>query len=98
MRNGKTGALLRSDIKFTDKGADINITKTMSETTGHGVVVNQPKTKAGQRIVIVDNTTAQTLKHWHNIQQQAQMASDIRSNVVFTNQQLVKRISANQPR
>ncbi|GAK31698.1 phage integrase family protein, partial [Weissella oryzae SG25] len=98
MRMSEARALLWSDIEFNDAGANISITKTLSRSIESKVIINEPKTKAGKRIVIVDKKTAQTLKQWHNIQQQAFMKAGVRSDIVFTNRRLNNYITSNQPR
>ena len=97
MRMSEARALLWSDIEFNDTGASINVNKTLSRGLQGEPVVNQPKNKAGQRIVIVDAITAQILKQWHNIQQQAFMASGVRSDIVFTSKDLLSHTSSVTP-
>lgn len=98
MRMSEARALQWSDIEFTDTGANITISKTLSRPLKSQAVINEPKTKAGNRTVIVDSKTAQTLKQWHNIQQQAFMKAGVRSDIVFTNHHLNGYLSSNQPR
>ncbi|TYC49123.1 site-specific integrase [Weissella muntiaci] len=98
MRMSEARALLWSDIEFTDAGANISVNKTLSRSIDSEVIINEPKTKAGKRTVIVDKITAQTLKQWHNIQQQAFMKAGVRSDVVFTNRRLNNYLTSNQPR
>ena len=63
MRNGEVRALTWSDIHLEVNEPHIIVSKTTSETTGHGVVINPPKTKAGNRKVMLDEKTAGILRH-----------------------------------
>ena len=99
MRNGEVRALEWSDIHLDGNEPHIIVSKTTSETTGHGVVINPPKTKAGNRKVMLDKKTAGILRHWRAIQGQQMMKRGISANgIVWTNQRLDNRISGNQPR
>ena len=98
MRNGEARALTWSDMHLDGDEPFIGVNKTMSDNTGHGVVINPPKTKAGSRKVMIDAETANILKRWRAIQGQALMRRGLPSNVVWTNQRLSGRISSNQPR
>lgn len=99
MRNGEVRALEWSDIHLEDNEPHIIVSKTTSETTGHGVVINPPKTKAGNRKVMLDEKTAGILRHWRATQGQQMMKRGISANgIVWTNQRLDNRISGNQPR
>lgn len=98
MRNGEARALTWSDMHLDGDEPFIGVNKTMSDNTGHGVVINPPKTKAGSRKVMIDAETANILKRWRAIQGRALMRRGSPSNVVWTNQRLSGRISSNQPR
>ena len=97
MRMSEARALLWSDIEFTDEGANINVNKTLSRGLQGEMVVNDPKTKSSNRIVITDQITAQILKQWHNIQRQALMKAGIRSDIVFTSKDLSSYTPYSQP-
>lgn len=97
MRMSEARALLWSDIEFTDEGANINVNKTLSRGLQGEMVVNDPKTKSSNRIVITDQITAQILKQWHNIQRQAFMKAGIRSDIVFTSKDLSSYTPYSQP-
>lgn len=99
MRNGEARALEWPDIHLEGPEPYIMVNKTMSETTGHGVVINPPKTKAGNRKVMLDIKTASILKHWRAIQGQQLMKQGKSSNgIVWTNKKLDKRIVGHLPR
>ncbi|WP_386084912.1 tyrosine-type recombinase/integrase [Weissella cibaria] len=98
MRNGEVRALEWSDIHLEGSDPCIDVNKTMSDVTGKGVVVNAPKTKAGNRTVKLDQITTQVLRRWRVIQGKRLMSRGLPSNVVWTNQRLSGRISSNQPR
>ncbi|TYC50238.1 site-specific integrase [Weissella muntiaci] len=98
MRSGEATVLLWSDIEFTDSGTNITISKTLSRYRGQNFSINPPKTEAGKRVVMVDEITARTLKTWRNIQQQAFMASGVRSDIVFTSKDLVSYTTHSLPR
>lgn len=98
MRNGEARALQWDDIHLEGNEPYIDVNKTMSDVTGKGVVVNAPKTKAGNRTVKLDPITTQVLRRWRAIQGQRLMRRGLSPNVVWTNQRLTNRISSNQPR
>ena len=98
MRNGEARALQWDDIHLDGNEPYIDVNKTMSDVTGKGVVVNAPKTKAGNRTVKLDPITTQALRRWRAIQGQRLMRRGLAPNVVWTNQRLTNRISSNQPR
>lgn len=98
MRNGEARALQWDDIHLDGNEPYIDVNKTMSDVTGKGVVVNAPKTKAGNRTVKLDPITTQALRRWRAIQGQRLMHRGLAPNVVWTNQRLTNRISSNQPR
>ncbi|MGY4736126.1 tyrosine-type recombinase/integrase [Weissella cibaria] len=98
MRNGEARALEWSDVHLDGPEPYIDVNKTMSDVTGKGVVINAPKTKAGNRTVKLDPITTQVLRRWRVIQGQRLMRRGLPSNVVWTNQRLSGRISSNQPR
>ncbi|KIU22004.1 Site-specific recombinase XerC [Weissella cibaria] len=103
MRNGEVRALEWSDIHLEGSDPCIDVNKTMSDVTGKGVVVNAPKTKAGNRTVKLDQITTQVLRRWRVIQGKRLMSRGLPSNVVWTNQRLlavlvlINRVSGSYP-
>lgn len=98
MRNGELRAITWSDIHLDSARPYIDVNKTMSEVTGHGIVIDKPKTDAGIRTVYIDDKTRQLLIRWRAVQGQRLMRRGMPADVVWTNQRLSGRISSNQPR
>ncbi|MBP2058947.1 integrase [Lactobacillus colini] len=68
MRVGELLALNWSDVSFEDK--TISISKTISVGEHNKLLINDPKTYSGNRIIGIDNTLERVLKDWRKKQRE----------------------------
>ncbi|EAF6236009.1 site-specific integrase [Listeria monocytogenes] len=66
LRKGEALALIWNDINFSEKTLSIN--KTIARGDGKKLYTSSTKTKAGKRVISLDNQTLSVLKDWRNIQ------------------------------
>ncbi|WP_125571792.1 tyrosine-type recombinase/integrase [Lacticaseibacillus songhuajiangensis] len=62
LRRGEACALTWGDISFSDNTIDVN--KTASRGNKGRIIINPPKTKAGNRTLAMDAPTMRILNHW----------------------------------
>ncbi|MDK7187510.1 tyrosine-type recombinase/integrase [Facklamia hominis] len=93
MRKGEALALTWNDIHFKDGTLTIN--KTLSHGIGNRLIINSPKTEAGNRTISVDAGTIQILKEWKATQAKLMLQHGF--NTMKPNQLLFSKYSTNEP-
>lgn len=92
LRIGEAQALLwEKDINFTDK--TLSVSKSMYYKNADEFYIKEPKTKAGNRVMALDDTTIQYLLEWREIQRKNVLSKYVLSyNGLPTNKSTARHI------
>lgn len=92
LRIGEAQALLwEKDINFTDK--TLSVSKSMYYKNADEFYIKEPKTKAGNRVIALDDTTIQYLLEWQEVQQKNILSKYVLSyNGLPTNKSTARHI------
>ena len=92
LRIGEAQALLwEKDINFTDK--TLSVSKSMYYKNADEFYIKEPKTKAGNRVIALDNTTIQYLLEWREMQRKNVLSKYVLSyNGLPTNKSTARHI------
>ena len=82
MRIGEIRALTWDDMHLETSEPYVSVDKTLSYDVDDGVVINPPKTKAGKRKVLINQTARNLLIRWH-VEQSKHLGGTLQ--IVFTN-------------
>lgn len=88
LRKGEALALEWSDIDFGKMSIDVH--KTVTRGKNNRLIVNQPKTSAGNRIIMIDNDLADALRDYKKSDSKIVQLNQCSSALVFSkNQELI---------
>lgn len=92
LRIGEAQALLwEKDINFTDK--TLSVSKSMYYKNADEFYIKEPKTKAGNRVIALDDTTIQYLLEWREMQRKNVLSKYVLSyNGLPTNKSTARHI------
>lgn len=92
LRIGEAQALLwEKDINFTDK--TLSVSKSMYYKNADEFYIKEPKTKAGNRVIALDDTTIQYLLEWREVQRKNVLSKYVLSyNGLPTNKSTARHI------
>ena len=92
LRIGEAQALLwEKDINFTDK--TLSVSKSMYYKNADEFYIKEPKTKAGNRVIALDDTTIQYLLEWRELQRKNVLSKYVLSyNGLPTNKSTARHI------
>ena len=92
LRIGEAQALLwEKDINFTDK--TLSVSKSMYYKNANEFYIKEPKTKAGNRVIALDDTTIQYLLEWREMQRKNVLSKYVLSyNGLPTNKSTARHI------
>ena len=92
LRIGEAQALLwEKDINFTDK--TLSVSKSMYYKNADEFYIKEPKTKAGNRVLALDDTTIQYLLEWRELQRKNVLSKYVLSyNGLPTNKSTARHI------
>lgn len=92
LRIGEAQALLwEKDINFTDK--TLSVSKSMYYKNADEFYIKEPKTKSGNRVIALDDTTIQYLLEWREVQRKNVLSKYVLSyNGLPTNKSTARHI------
>lgn len=93
IRKGEALALTWNDINFID--ATVSINKTLTLGIDYKLIVNSPKSEAGNRTISIDKGTIDALKVWKK--EQAKVMLQYGFNTLKKDQLLFSKYSTNTP-